>query len=256
MITRLVKYVLSDILRGRIVIAYTAFLFVASFGVFNLAGDQPKGVVGLLSLILMVVPLVSLVFGVGHYYNSREFIELLAAQPLKRANIIVAQMLGVVGALGFALLLGVGLPVAMYAPDLTGLTLVGVGLALTAVFVLLSFLAAIVARDKARGLGAALLIWFYFALLHDGVTLYVLFLLEDFPLEGISVGLLSCNPIDVGRLLVLLPMDVAALMGYSGALLRDKLGSGPGAFFALAVLVAWILLPFGTVLQLFRRKDL
>jgi Cu-processing system permease protein len=256
MITRLVKYVFADILRGKIILGYTGFLFVASFGVFNLAGDQPKGVVGLLSLILMVVPLVSLVFGVAHYYNSREFIELLAAQPLKRMNIIVAQIVGVTGALGLALLIGVGVPVAMYASDLTGLTLVVVGLALTTVFVLLAFLAAIVARDKARGLGAALLIWFYFALLHDGLTLYLLFLLEDFPLEGASVALLSCNPIDVGRLLVLLPMDIAALMGYSGALLRDKLGTGLGAFFAVAVLSGWILLPFASVVQLFRRKDL
>ncbi len=253
---RLLKYVLTDILRGRIVIAYTAFLFVASFGVFNLAGDQPKGVVGLLSLVLLVVPLVSLVFGVAHYYNSREFIELLAAQPIKRTSIIIAQVVGVIGALCLALLIGVGVPVAMYAANPAGATLVGIALALTAVFVLLAFLAAIIAKDKARGLGAALLIWFYFALLHDGVTLYLMFLLEEYPLESLSVGLLSLNPIDVGRLIVLLPMDVAALMGYSGALLRDKLGTGPGLVFAVAVLATWIALPFGLVLQLFRRRDL
>ncbi len=253
---RLVKYVLVDIVRGRILVAYTGFLFLASFGVFNLAGDQPKGVVGLLSLILLVVPLVSLVFGVAHYYNSREFIELLAAQPLKRASIIVSQVIGVIAGLSLALLIGVGIPIAMYAAGPTGAILLGVSIALTASFVLLAFLAAIIAKDKARGLGAALLIWFYFALLHDGVTLYILFLLEDYPLEGLSVGLLSFNPIDVGRLLVLLPMDIAALMGYSGALLRDKLGTGPGAIFALSVLLGWIALPFAAVLHLFRKRDL
>jgi Cu-processing system permease protein len=70
MIARQIKYVLADILRGRIVIGYALFLFLASFGVFNLAGDQPKGLVGLLSLALIVVPLVSVVFSVAHYYNS------------------------------------------------------------------------------------------------------------------------------------------------------------------------------------------
>jgi Cu-processing system permease protein len=256
MIARLVKYVLADVLRGRIAIGYTLFLFLASFGVFNLAGDQPKGLVGLLSLVLIVVPLVSLVFAVAHYYNSREFIELLAAQPVPRTSILLGQMIGVTGALCAALLVGVGSPVLLYAGGTTGLTLLAVGLALTVVFVLLAFLAAVIARDKARGLGAALLIWFYFALLHDGATLYALFLLEDYPLEGVSLALLSLNPIDVGRVLVLLQMDVSALMGHSGALLKDQLGTGTGIAFAVLILAVWTLAPLGLVLQLFRQKDL
>ena len=39
MIFRIVKYVLQDILRGRVAVAYTLVLLAAGFGLFNLGGD-------------------------------------------------------------------------------------------------------------------------------------------------------------------------------------------------------------------------
>lgn len=256
MMLRIVNYVVRDILRGRIVLGYAGFLLVASFGLFNLGGDAAKGLVGLLSLVLLVVPLVSLVFATVHFYNSYEFIELLAAQPLRRSTLLLAQILGVALALAAALLLGIGLPILLYAATATGLTLLAVSLVLTFVFTALAFLAAVLARDKARGVGAALLLWFYFALLHDGLTLYALFLLEDFPLEGVSLGLLSLTPLGLTRVLVLLQMDVSALMGYTGAMMRDLLGTGSGIALASTVLAAWIIVPLASAVWVFRRKDL
>lgn len=256
MMLRIVRYVAIEILRGKIALAYAGFLFVASMGLFNLGGDTAKALVGLLSLVLMIVPLVSLVFATTHFYNTQEFVELLAAQPLPRVTILLAQMIGVTLALTAALLVGIAVPVLLYAASLTGITLIAVALLLTAVFTALAFVAAVLARDKARGIGAALLIWFYFGLLHDGLTLYVLFLLEDFPLEGISLALLALNPIDLGRVLVLLQMDVSALMGYTGAMLKDLLGTGTGRLFATLVLGAWIAAPVAAAVWIFRRKDL
>jgi Cu-processing system permease protein len=253
---RIVKYVVGDIVRGRIVIGYAGLLLVASLGLFNLGGDTTKALVGLLSLVLMIVPLVSLVFATAHFYNSHEFIELLAAQPLPRATILLAQIIGVTLALTAALLVGIVVPVLLYACTITGFTLIAVALMLTAVFTALAFLAAVVARDKARGIGAALLIWFYFGLLHDGLTLYALFLLEDFPLEGISLALLALNPVDLARVLVLLQMDISALMGYTGAMLKDLLGTGTGILFASLILVAWVAAPVAATVWIFRRKDL
>jgi Cu-processing system permease protein len=256
MMFRIVKYVVGDIIRGRIVIGYAGLLLVASLGLFNLGGDTTKALVGLLSLVLMIVPLVSLVFATAHFYNSHEFIELLAAQPLPRATILLAQIIGVTLALSAALIVGIVVPVLLYAFTTTGLTLIAVALMLTAVFTALAFLAAVLARDKARGIGAALLIWFYFGLLHDGLTLYALFLLDDFPLEGISVTLLALNPVDLARVLVLLQMDVSALMGYTGAMLKDLLGTGTGIIFATLILGAWIVAPVLATVWVFRRKDL
>jgi Cu-processing system permease protein len=191
-----------------------------------------------------------------HFYNSYEFIELLAAQPLHRSTLLLAQILGVALALAVAILVGLGLPILLYAASVTGFTLLAGALVLTFVFTALAFLAAVLARDKARGVGVALLLWFYFALLHDGLTLYVLFLLEDYPLEGVNLVLLALNPVALARVLVLLQMDVSALMGYTGAMMKDLLGTGRGLGFAGLILAAWIALPVVSAVWVFRRKDL
>jgi Cu-processing system permease protein len=253
---KIVKYVIQDIVRSRIVLAYALILLGASFGLFNLGGDVSKGLIGMLSLVLLVVPLVCLVFGTIHFYNSYEFIELLASQPLKRGTILLGEFLGVAGALCGALLIGAGLPIVLYAANATGFALLGVGLVLTLVFVALAFLGAVVTRDKARGVGMAMMIWFYFALLHDGLMLLIMFAFEDYPLEKPTMAMIAANPIDLGRVVVLLQMDVSALMGYTGALMKDLLGTVTGISSAAGILLLWVLIPIGFAAWIFRRKDL
>lgn len=253
---KIVKYVLRDIIRNRIIVAYSLFLLIASLGLFNLGGDITKGLIGLLSLILFVVPLISLIFGTIHFYNSYEFIELLASQPLKRRTIFFAEFIGVSLALITAFIVGVGIPVGLYASTATGWTLVGVGLALTLIFLALSFLGAVIARDKARGIGLAILLWFYFAILHDGIILLVMSAFGDYPLEKPMIAMIACNPIDLGRVIVLLQMDVSALMGYTGALMKDLLGSAVGISAGIAIMGLWTLLPLLVAQWCFRRKDL
>jgi Cu-processing system permease protein len=253
---RIVKYVLRDILRSRIVLAYALFLLAASFGLFQLGGEIQKGLVGLLSLVLIIVPLICLIFGTIHFYNSYEFIELLAAQPIKRRSILLGEYLGVAGALSFALLFGIAPPVLLYAASGTGFTLIAIGIALTVLFVALAFLGAVATRDKARGVGLALLVWFYFALLHDGLMLLVMFGFEDYPLEKPAMAMIALNPIDLGRVVVLLQMDVSAMMGYTGALMKDLLGTAAGVSCASGVLFLWAALPLALSFWIFRRKDL
>lgn len=253
---RIVKYVVQDIVRSRIVIAYTVLLLAAAIGLFNLGGDISKGLIGLLSLVLFVVPLVSLIFGTIHFYNSYEFIELLAAQPLKRRTILLAEFLGVSIALGAAFLLGIGVPVSLFAANTTGFTLIATGLGLTLIFIALAFLGAVITRDKARGIGMAMLLWFYFAILHGGLMLFVMFYFGDYPLEKATVGMIALNPIDLGRVIVLLQMDVSALMGYTGAMMKDLLGTALGITCGAGVMALWAAAPLAISLWRFQRKDL
>lgn len=256
MIIRIVKYVLSDILRGRVAIAYTLFLLAAGFGLFNLGGDVDKGLVSILSVVLMIVPLTSLVFATIHYYNSYEFIELLSAQPIRRHTLLLGQYLGVAAALGTAFFVGVGLPILLYARTSVGGCILAAGLLLTLVFVAIAFLGAVSTRDKARGMGVALLLWLFFALLFDGILLFIVFTFQDYPMEKAAIGLVALNPIDLARTFVLLQMDVSALMGMTGAVMRDFLGSGAGIAYTLGVLMAWISVPLTLALRVFKRKDL
>lgn len=256
MMLRLIFYVVGDILRGRVVLAYAGFLLVASLGLFHLGGDPAKALIGLLSLTLLIVPLVSLVFATAYVYGAHDFIELLAAQPLPRPTILLGQCLGVTLSLLIAVAAGILVPVLLYASGPAGLMLIAAACLLTAIFTGLAFLVAVLLRDKSRGIGTVLLLWFHFGLLHNGLTLYLLFLLEDYPLEGIAMALLAANPIDLARVLVLLQLDVSALLGYTGALLKELLGTSTGLLATALILSAWVVLPVLAAVWFFRRKDL
>lgn len=256
MTSRIVKYVLHDILRSRIALAYTLFLFVAAMGFFNLGGDSSRGLVSILSVVLMIVPLMSLVFATIHFYNSYEFIELLSTQPLQRRTILLGEYLGVATALSTGFLFGIGLPVLLYDRSTTGACIIAAGVLLTFVFVAIAFLGAVCTRDKARGMGVALLLWFFFALLFDGIVLFILFTFQDYPLEKATIALVALNPIDLARTFVLLQMDVSALMGMTGAVMQEFLGTALGVGYTLGVLVLWIIAPLLIALRVFRKKDL
>jgi Cu-processing system permease protein len=253
---RITKYVWADILQNRVVLAYTAFLLAVSFALFSMDSNPAKGLMSLLNIVLMVVPLISIIFTTIHFYNSYEFIELLLAQPIRRSHLLLSEYVGVASSLTMAFLIGVGIPVAVFAGTTTGLFLVGAGISLTLIFVSLAFWASVLTRDKAKGIGVTLLLWFYFALLYDGLVLTILFSFSDYPLEKLMLVLTTLNPVDLARIVVLLQMDVSALMGYTGALYAELLGSTLGMVYAGLILVVWALVPLWGALYLFRRKDL
>ena len=253
---KLSRYVLYDILRSKVVIAYTLFLFVVSFSLFQLEENHSKAILSLLTIVLIVVPLISMIFSTIHYYNSYEFIELMLSQPLSRTRILLSEFGGVALSLLSAFFIGVGIPVILCAFDATGLALLFTGSSLTLVFTSIAFLASVKARDKARGIGAALLLWFYFALIYDGMVLMILFSFSDYPMEKFTLLLSALNPIDLGRIFIMLKMDVSALMGYTGALYKDFFGSGTGILFTVAIMLLWIALPLWWALRVFKKKDM
>jgi len=218
--------------------------------------NSSKAMLSLMNIVLIVLPLVTLIFTTIHYYNSYEFIELMLSQPLSRTRIILSEYAGVSISLLGSFLAGVGIPVLVFSPDATGLALLFTGVALTIVFTSIGFMASVYTRDKARGIGMALLLWFYFALIFDGLILMILFTFSDYPLEKLTLVLTALNPIDLGRIFIMLRMDISALMGYTGALYKDFFGSGAGVLFTAGIMVIWAVVPLLLTLRMFRRKDL
>jgi len=102
----------------------------------------------------------------------------------------------------------------------------------------------------------SLALWLYFALLHDGLILTIIYIFKDYPLEKIVLILTILSPIDLARLIVILNLDVAALMGISGAVFKELLGSFTGILFSLFLLTLWFIVPLYLALLFFRRKDL
>lgn len=254
--SKIIKYVMTDILRNRIVLVYTIFLLVTSFSVFSLEDSDSKGLLSLLNIILLIVPLVSIVFSTIYVYNSAEFIELLVSQPLKRKSIWLSLFTGLAGSLSIAFLIGAGIPVLIYQFNVVGYMMVGAGLLLSIIFVAIAMLAAVQTRDKAKGIGVAILLWLYFSILFDGLVLFLLFQFADYPLEKAMIGISTLNPIDLSRIMILLHMDVSAMMGYTGAVFKDFFGTVTGITISFAVLLLWGILPVWLATSKFNHKDL
>lgn len=250
------KYVVYDIVRNKVLLAYTAFLLLISLSLFNLEDETSKALVSLSSVIMIIVPLISIVFSTTYFYNSYEFTELLVSQPLRRSSILLGESCGIALSLLLAFVVGVALPVMVYDGGAVAMVMVMSGLGLTLAFVSLSFLASVMASDKAKGIGISLLLWFYFAVIYDALVLGIMFAFSDYPMERAMIGFASLNPIDLGRIVILLKLDVSALMGYTGALYRDFFGSGFGIGYAFFIMIIWVLLPLYVAVRIFNRKNL
>jgi Cu-processing system permease protein len=253
---KILKYVVIDILRNKIVLAYTVFLLALSLSIFNLEDSSAKGILSLLNIVLIIVPMVSILFAAIYVYNSSEFLELLVSQPLKRKTIWLSMFAGLSFSMALSFFMGIGIPVLLYEFSATGIMLVASGLLLTVIFVALAMLAAVRIRDKARGIGAVILLWLYFSILFDGIVLFILFQFADYPLEKPMVGITALNPISLSRILVLLKMDVSAMMGYTGAVFKDFFGTATGIITSLLALLLWIILPGWLSVRKFNSKDL
>ena len=253
---KIAKYVLYDIVRSRFILFYTAFLLVVTFSMYSLDSDPGKSTLSLLNIILLVVPLVSVIFTTTHFFNSYEFIELLLSQPVNRRTIFMAEFFSVALALSLAFLIGVAFPMIMLAYSQASVYLILSGLLLTFVFVSLAFLASVSTRDKAKGIGVALLFWIYFTLIYDGLVLYVIYSFSDYPLEKVTLLLSSLNPVDLARIIILLKIDLSALMGYTGAFYKNFFGSSVGIIYSFLFLSLWTGVPLLFAMRKFAKKDI
>lgn len=257
---KVLRYELQNVRRSRGVAVYALLLLGLSDALLRFGGGGPRAVLSLMNVVLIIVPLVSIVFGTMYLYGSREFIELLLVQPVRRRALFAGLYGGLVVPLAAGVLVGLGLPFVWHGATAGGaggplLVLLAVSAVLTLVFVGLAFVVALRVDDRARGLGLAIVLWLAATAVYDAALLFVVGTLGDYPLEGPLLGLTLINPVDLGRVLLLLRFDTAALMGYTGAVFERFLGSAAGMALAATALAAWVGAPLGVALRQFERKD-
>ncbi|WP_291102764.1 MULTISPECIES: ABC transporter permease subunit [unclassified Flavobacterium] len=253
---RIIKIIFLDILKNKIVLAYAFILALLSWSSFGLEDNTAKGLLTVLNVILFTVPLVSILFATIYLYNSSEFIELLLSQPVKRKKIWLSLFLGLSLSMVLAFFIGAGIPLLIYAPDSVGIMMLIIGCLISLVFVALAFLSSILTRDKSKGIGIAIMTWLYFALIFDGMVLFLLFQFSEYPIEKIMVGITALSPIDLARIQILLHLDVSAMMGYTGAIFKDFFGTSLGLIISFSLLCLWVIIPFYISLKKFKNKDL
>ncbi|MGD2122784.1 MAG: ABC-2 transporter permease [Gemmatimonadota bacterium] len=257
---RIALYELRDVVRGKWLLLYGFFFLALAEGLFRFVGDASRVMMSLSSVVVLLVPLVGVLFGTVYLYGAREFNELLLSQPVNRRQMFAGLYLGLALPLAGTMVVGTGIPFLAHGlhggRDLgTLLILLGSGAALTLVFVGLAFLIALSVGDRLRGLGSAIVLWLAFSFLYDGLVLLGVTAFADYPLEAPLIGAVLLNPVDLGRILLLMRLDVAALMGYTGATFEAFFGTTKGLALATAALALWIATPVLIGFRLFSRKD-
>jgi Cu-processing system permease protein len=75
-------------------------------------------------------------------------------------------------------------------------------------------------------------------------------------MEKFTLLLSALNPVDLGRIFIMLKMDISVLMGYTGAVYKDFFGASTGILFTCGIMVIWAILPLWLAVRKFRKKDM
>lgn len=256
---KIIKYTFYDTFRSWWAVLYFLFFFISSTSLLYFSGDFTKAVSGVLNIIILIIPLVSIIFGTMFYYSSREFVELLLAQPIKRSVIFCGQYLGLAFSMISSFSLALLLAFLIYQGNVEEsgflLLLLICGILLTLIFIALSFLISATQEDKIKGFGLSILLWLFLSIIYDGVFLALLAILQDYPMDKASIYISLFNPVDLTRIFVLLRLESAALMGFTGAVYNKFFGTFYGAGISLLFLLLWIILPLTGFFHKIKSKD-
>ncbi len=257
---KILKYSFIDLFRSKWILSYLFFFFIVSEGLIYFNGNLSKSVASLMNIILFLCSLIGIMFGTIYYYNSKEFIQLILAQPLKRSSIFIGHYLGMNLSLVSAFVIGTGLPFLLngvifsdFADSFVLLLLIGVFL--TSIFSAISYYISLKSENRIAGFGLSIFIWLFFAVIYDGLLMVALLYFEDYPLDKFSLIAIMFNPIDISRILILLKLDISAMMGYSGAVFSKFFGTYLGMSISMLMLMLWSLVPIIFINKSAKSKD-
>ncbi len=252
-------------------------IFAVVFGSLMLAisyfGTMTAGEIGfqgfnrttasLLSLVLYLIPLVALMMGTQSFLSRSGDDELLFAQPISRAEVLVGKLVGLFAAMVTATFAGFGLGGLVIAAqagsnDFLGYPIfVMLSLALSAVFLSLSMLVAMACRRQPKAFGLALVFWFFFVIFYDLLVLGGSLLFGERTANYFIFASLFGNPVDMVRVAGLLSLKGAEIFGAGGAALLKFLGGYVQGVAALVLgLVVWTIAPVIVSFRLLRDQDI
>jgi Cu-processing system permease protein len=237
-----------------------SYVSATSLGGAGLAGFGRTSA-GLVNLVLLVVPLMSLTAGAGTIASDRErgMLAYLLAQPVSRLEVLLGKYLGAAVTLSASILLGFGACALVLAWKgaatkpaslalLVGLTLL-LSLAMLSVGVLISVLA----RKTSVAVGTAVFLWLVFVFVSD-LGLMAAAMTFKLEVEGLF-ALAMCNPLQVFKMWALTTVDASLdVLGPAGLYAQETFRSSLAWMFA-GSLVAWIILPLIAASMIFKKRS-
>lgn len=262
-----------DGLRNRWVLAITVMfaLFALGLAYFGSAASGQVGfvsldttIVSLASLAIFVIPLIALLLAYDSVVGEEEqgTLLLLLSYPLSRTQLLAGKFLGHAVVLAVSSILGFGvaaLTIALLTGEIAAPTLwlafgafILSAILLGWVFIALAYLVSVMAGEKSRAAGLALIVWFVLVLVFDLVLLGVLVATQGGVGAEYFPYLLLLNPTDVFRLANLAGFEAA--QAYSGLVSAATAQLfHPSLLFG--VLLLWVIAPLGLASWLFNRRE-
>jgi Cu-processing system permease protein len=253
---KIFKYKVINEFRGAFFWVYTIFLFFFSLGFAYFTQDPSKTISSILSFSVLLMPLILMVFTIFDYYNSRDFIGMVLSYPIGRGQVFWGEFLSKVFSLTTGWTVGYFVPLV-----LTGWLNGAViwmyisGLLLIFSLVPIALLFGILAEDKVSGISLVLGFWLLTSLVYDALILFLSIYFSQYPIEKLVIPLVFLNPIDLARILVVRSLDIAVLMGYTGALFDEVFKGQLGVILIIASLLLWVFLPAFLGYRFFKLKD-
>lgn len=255
-----------DRIRSRWVLAaaviFTLFaLVIAYFGSAQAGAVGFRGmdltIASLVSLVIYLVPLISLILGYDALVGERErgSLDLLLTMPITRLELLLGKYLGLGTALAFSTIAGFGLVgiILSYGIGISALlhyagfmiTTLLMGLA----FLSLALLLSAYCTTRMAASGAAIALWFFFVLVYDLILIGTLVVAGGGYISRLFPLLLLLNPADIFRIINVYNLEeVRSLYGLA-TVLPQTLAS---YWILCLALIFWIAVPLAIAYKRFR----
>lgn len=253
------KYCAKDMLRSRWTWTYAGFFTLIMSALLFIGGGGEKVVISLMNVVLFLVPLITLIYALMYFYQVREYVEVLLAQPVSRTAVFGGYFWGFTTVLGAAAIVGLAVPTLFGYLSIWTLSawwvLLTATLVLNIIFVACALWLVLKYDNRLRGFGMGLLLWLLLAVVYDGLVLVVLVVFEGYPLETTALALTVINPIDLARIVLIFQMDYSAMMGFTGAVFEKFFGSSWGSLIIAIILVVWTSVPIFLSMRKAKLRD-
>ncbi|ASP47493.1 ABC transporter permease [Cognaticolwellia beringensis] len=259
-----------DGLRNRWLLSITLIFAVLSLGL-SYFGAAASGTVGitslsttiasLASLAVFLIPLIALLLSYDSFVGEQEggTLLLLLTYPLSKNQLLVGKFLGQGSIIALATLLGFGASALLLFIQHSDVVIIEtfvyfilsatlLGLSFTAI----AYMISLIASEKSKAAGVALLTWFFFALVFDLALLALLVGTDSSLSQSTLTQLMMLNPADIFRLVNLVGLDSTDVNGALAVALNTNISQAQ----LLLILLAWVIAPLAIASVIFKHKKL
>ncbi|WED25651.1 ABC transporter permease [Vibrio sp. DW001] len=260
----------QDSLRNRWFVSITFIFSLLSIGL-SYYGSVASGHIGspslsttiasLSSLSVFIIPLIALLLCYDSFVGEHESgtLLLLMTYPISHGQLLLGKFLGQGSIITLATILGFG-SAAVLLSITTDMQDVGRSFSLFIItssllglcFVALAYIISVSVSEKSKAAGIALIIWLFFVLVFDLVLLGLLVGSSEAITQHGLVQLMMFNPADLFRLINLSSLNSSDVNGVLAVAINSSFSTST----LLGAMVAWVVIPLGITLIIFRQKNL